>query len=197
MQSGHVTSWLKLSATCLRFLVPSVMWTSCFFTEVPTIATSHLPWTQHIPPQLPCSPSLLPGTLPWPLQSFDLYLDMTSFGRLSMAHRPRRAPPLLVLPQVLGLNFSSTCALGGRMWLTAGLRAAGLKQTIGLWLLAPLLPNSVSTEQPLHLQSLFLSYKFRQFQALPGKVIMNLEWFCMHPLCASNSPEPTASAPKW
>lgn len=41
-------------------------------------------------------------------------------------------PPPLVLPQVLGLNFSSTCALGGRMWFTAGLRAAGLEQTIGL-----------------------------------------------------------------
>ena len=133
-----------------------------------------------------------------PYSLSDLYLDMTSFGRLSMAHQTQKGPPRsrLVLPQVLGLNLSSTCALGGRLWFTAGLRAAGLEQTVRLWLLAPPLPSFVSTEQPLHLQSLFLSYKFRQFQAPPWKVIMNLERFCMHPLCASNSPQPTASASK-
>ena len=51
-----------------------------------------------------------------------------------MAHQTQKGPPpsRLVLPQVLGLNLSSTCALGGRSWFTAGLRAAGLEQTVRL-----------------------------------------------------------------
>ena len=94
MQCGHVTPWLKLSATSLWFLVPSVMWTSCFFAGVPTIATSHLLCTQHTPPGLPCSPIPAAGNTTFAPTVFQISTwTWLPLGDFPWPTRPRRAPP--------------------------------------------------------------------------------------------------------